>query len=61
MKIAVSAAGDVFLVSYSRHVTPKQAHDKTAKNGKVKTFTAEEVEAMIAERLAKVMNEKSGK
>ena len=61
MKIAVSAAGDVFLVSYSRHVTPKQAHDKAAKNGKVKTFTAEEVEAMIAERIAQVMNDKSGK
>ena len=53
MKVAVSAAGDVFLVSYSKHVTPKQEHAKAAKNGKVKTFTAEEVERMIAEAIAK--------
>lgn len=53
MKIAVSATGDMFLVSFEKHVTPKQAHDKVAKNGKVATFTQADVDRMIAEALAR--------
>ena len=53
MKVAVSSAGDIFLVSYEKHVTAKQAHDKAAKNGKVATFTQADVDRMIAEALAR--------
>lgn len=58
MKVAVSANGDMFLVSYEKHVTPKQDHDKASKNGKVVKFTQAEVNRMIAEALAKQSNSK---
>lgn len=53
MKVAVSAFGDIFLVTYEKHITAKQAHDKSAKNGKVAKFTQADVDRMIAEALAK--------
>lgn len=58
MKVAVSSAGDIFLVSYDKHVTAKQAHDKAAKNGKVATFTQADVDRMIAEALARQSKDK---
>ena len=59
MKIAVSATGDIFLVSYEKHVTAKQAHDKAAKNGKVAKFTQADVDRMIAEALARQSKNKN--
>lgn len=58
MKVAVSSTGDIFLVSYEKHVTAKQAHDNAAKNGKVAKFTQADVDRMIAEALARQNNSK---
>lgn len=59
IKVAVSALGDIFLVTYEKHITAKQAHGKAAKNGKVATFTQADVDRMIAEALAKQAKSKN--
>lgn len=51
---AVVAFTNMAFIQYTKHETQKQAHDKAAKNGKVKTFTQEDVDRMIADAIAKM-------